>query len=142
MSQQVGSADGAVPAHRDGEVLRRSLDRPARRNSLSRSMVDALVGTLTDAATDDALRVIHIRGEGGDFCAGADWVATTVAAHDAVFWEPFVTRGFSPDSGSTWLLTRLADAPTVAVGRAKQATHYSRHASAFRERRTPEFGGR
>lgn len=25
-----------------------------------------------------------------------------------MFWEPFVARGFSPDSGSTWLLPRLA----------------------------------
>lgn len=163
MSQDVGSADGAVIAHRDGAILRLTLDRPARRNSLSHSMVDAVVGALTDAATDDSLRAIHIRGQGDDFCAGADWVATnsgdqrprtgdlvrriphtshrlielvhtihlpvvctvrgwavglgcnlalaadfTVAAADAVFWEPFVNRGFSPDSGSTWLLPRLA----------------------------------
>ena len=31
---------------------------------------------LTDAATDDSLRAIHIRGAGDDFCAGVDWVAT------------------------------------------------------------------
>jgi 2-(1,2-epoxy-1,2-dihydrophenyl)acetyl-CoA isomerase len=162
VSHEVGS-DGAVSAHRDGATLRLTLDRPARRNSLSHLMVDALVVALTDAATDDTLRAIHIRGEGDDFCAGADWVATnsdgdrprpgdlvrrvphtshrlvelvhtihlpvictvrgwavglgcnlalaadfTVAAADAVFWEPFVARGFSPDSGSTWLLPRLA----------------------------------
>jgi 2-(1,2-epoxy-1,2-dihydrophenyl)acetyl-CoA isomerase len=162
VSQEVGSADGSVVVHRDGAILRLTLGRPARRNSLSHPMVDALVGALTDAATDDGLRVVHIRGEGDDFCAGADWVATnsggqrprtgdlvrriphtayrlielvhsiqlpvvcsvrgwavglgcnlalaadfTVAAADALFWEPFVTRGFSPDSGSTWLLPRL-----------------------------------
>jgi 2-(1,2-epoxy-1,2-dihydrophenyl)acetyl-CoA isomerase len=133
-------------------------------------MVDILVAALTEAATDDTLRVIHIRGEGDDFCSGADWVATnsggqrprtgdlvrriphtshrlvelvhtihlpvvcsvrgwavglgcnlalaadfTVAADDAVFWEPFVTRGFSPDSGSTWLLPRL-----VGLARARR----------------------
>lgn len=33
-----------------------------------------------------------------DFC---------VAAHDARFWEPFMSRGFTPDSGATWLLPRL-----------------------------------
>jgi 2-(1,2-epoxy-1,2-dihydrophenyl)acetyl-CoA isomerase len=32
----------------------------------------------------------------------------TVAASDARFWEPFGTRGFTPDSGATWLLPRLA----------------------------------
>ncbi|RAV14626.1 enoyl-CoA hydratase/isomerase family protein [Mycolicibacterium sp. GF69] len=39
----------------------------------------------------------------------------TVAADDAVFWEPFLGRGFSPDSGSTWLLPRL-----VGLARAKR----------------------
>jgi 2-(1,2-epoxy-1,2-dihydrophenyl)acetyl-CoA isomerase len=31
----------------------------------------------------------------------------TVAASDARFWEPFTERGFTPDSGATWLLPRL-----------------------------------
>jgi 2-(1,2-epoxy-1,2-dihydrophenyl)acetyl-CoA isomerase len=170
VSQEVGSADGVVTAQRDGAILRLTLDRPARRNSLSHSMVDELVGALTNAAADDSLRAILIRGEGGDFCAGADWVAAnsggqrprtgdlvrriphtshrlveliaaihlpvvcavrgwavglgcnlalaadfTVAAADAVFWEPFVTRGFSPDSGATWLLPRL-----VGLARARR----------------------
>jgi len=30
----------------------------------------------------------------------------TIAADDATFWEPFVRRGFTPDSGATWLLPR------------------------------------
>lgn len=33
-----------------------------------------------------------------DFC---------VAATDARFWEPFMARGFTPDSGAAWLLPRL-----------------------------------
>ena len=38
-------------------------------------MIAALVDALTDAAADDSLRAIHIRGAGDDFCAGSDWVA-------------------------------------------------------------------
>jgi 2-(1,2-epoxy-1,2-dihydrophenyl)acetyl-CoA isomerase len=164
------AVDGSLSASQDGAILRLTLDRPARRNSLTRSMIAAFIDALTDAATDDSLRVIHIRGAGDDFCAGADWVATnsgddkprtgdilrriphaanrvielvhgvhlpvvctvrgfaaglgcnlalaadfTVAADDAVFWEPFAARGFSPDSGATWLLPRL-----IGVTRAKQ----------------------
>jgi 2-(1,2-epoxy-1,2-dihydrophenyl)acetyl-CoA isomerase len=164
-------AEGSVETARDGAVLRVTLDRPSRRNSVTHLMIGALVDALTDAAADDSLRAIHIRGAGDDFCAGADWVATnkpggqrprtgdltrrvphaahrvielvgsvqlpvvcsvqgwavgfgcnlalaadfTVAAADAVFWEPFVDRGFSPDSGSTWLLPRL-----VGLARARR----------------------
>ena len=171
MSDETDAADaaGSVTASRDGAVLRVTLDRPSRRNSLNRLMTESLVDALTDAAADDSLRAIHIRGAGDDFCAGADWVAAnnrqrprtgdlvrriphaahrvielvgsiqlpvvcsvqgwavgfgcnlalaadfTVAATDAVFWEPFVDRGFSPDSGSTWLLPRL-----VGVARARR----------------------
>nr|WP_068166771.1 enoyl-CoA hydratase-related protein [Rhodococcus phenolicus] len=43
-------------------------------------------------------------GMGCNLALAADF---TVAADDAVFWEPFVARGFSPDSGATWLLPRL-----------------------------------
>jgi 2-(1,2-epoxy-1,2-dihydrophenyl)acetyl-CoA isomerase len=39
----------------------------------------------------------------------------TVAAEDSRFWLPFVTRGFTPDSGATWLLPRL-----IGVARAKE----------------------
>jgi len=44
-------------------------------------------------------------GLGCNLALAADF---TVAADDATFWEPFVERGFSPDSGATWLLPRLA----------------------------------
>lgn len=148
---------------RDDSVLRITLDRPTRRNSLSHSMVDDLVDLLSAAATDDSLRAVCLAGAGDDFCAGADWVATNsdarrprtgdltrripltanrlveliatiqlpvvcrvegwavglgcnlalaadfaVAGTNATLWEPFVDRGFSPDSGATWLLPRLA----------------------------------
>jgi 2-(1,2-epoxy-1,2-dihydrophenyl)acetyl-CoA isomerase len=39
----------------------------------------------------------------------------TVAAQDARFWEPFSTRGFTVDSGGSWLIPRLA-----GIARAKR----------------------
>jgi 2-(1,2-epoxy-1,2-dihydrophenyl)acetyl-CoA isomerase len=39
----------------------------------------------------------------------------TIAAETSRFWEPFLERGFTPDSGATWLLPRL-----VGVARAKE----------------------
>ena len=41
-----------------------------------------------------------------DFC---------VVARDARLWEPFIARGFTPDSGATWLLPRL-----VGLARARE----------------------
>lgn len=51
-------------------------------------------------------------GLGFQLALAADF---TVAADSATFWEPFLERGFSADSGSTWLLPRL-----VGVARAKE----------------------
>ncbi len=51
-------------------------------------------------------------GLGCQLALAADF---TVAADDARLWEPFLQRGFTPDSGATWLLPRL-----VGVARAKE----------------------
>lgn len=51
-------------------------------------------------------------GLGCQLALAADF---TVAAETATFWEPFVARGFTPDSAATWLLPRL-----VGVARAKE----------------------
>lgn len=51
-------------------------------------------------------------GLGCQLALAADF---TVAAETSRFWEPFVQRGFSPDSGATWLLPRL-----VGMARAKE----------------------
>jgi 2-(1,2-epoxy-1,2-dihydrophenyl)acetyl-CoA isomerase len=43
-------------------------------------------------------------GIGAQLALAADF---TITAQDAVFWYPFLRRGFTPDSGSTWLLPRV-----------------------------------
>ena len=51
-------------------------------------------------------------GIGLQIAAAADF---TVATPDARFWAPFSSRGFTPDSGATWLLPRL-----IGVVRARE----------------------
>ena len=51
-------------------------------------------------------------GLGCQIALAADF---TVAADDSRFWEPFLDRGFTPDSGATWLLPRL-----VGLARARE----------------------
>ena len=43
-------------------------------------------------------------GLGFQLALAADFA---IASAGARFWEPFIDRGFSPDSGATWLLPRL-----------------------------------
>ena len=150
-------------AEQRGPVLALTLDRADKRNAVNDVMLDALIGHLAAAGTDESVRVIRIDGEGDDFCAGSDLIANNaradrkprvgstqrrlpnkanrliplmletqvpivavvrgwaaglgfhiamasdfcVAADDARFWEPFMSRGFTPDSGAAWLLPRL-----------------------------------
>ncbi|MFI5040379.1 MAG: enoyl-CoA hydratase/isomerase family protein [Acidimicrobiales bacterium] len=51
-------------------------------------------------------------GIGNMLALSADVVIATPSAR---FWVPFVTKGFTPDSGNTWLLPRL-----VGLARAKE----------------------
>lgn len=51
-------------------------------------------------------------GLGFQLALAADFA---IASESACFWEPFIERGFSADSGATWLLPRL-----VGVARAKE----------------------
>ena len=52
-------------------------------------------------------------GLGCQLALAADF---TVAADDSRFWLPFVKRGFTPDSGASWLVPRL-----VGVARARSS---------------------
>lgn len=54
----------------------------------------------------------YVAGIGLHLAAAADF---TVVADDATLWEPFAARGFTPDSGATWLLPRR-----VGLARARE----------------------
>lgn len=54
-------------------VLTLTLSRPAQRNALSASLVDALIAALDEAAQNDRVRVVVLTGAGDKaFCAGGD----------------------------------------------------------------------
>jgi 2-(1,2-epoxy-1,2-dihydrophenyl)acetyl-CoA isomerase len=170
----------AIAIEASDSVLRITLDRPDRKNSLDPASTLRFVRALEAASTDEALRAVFIRGNGPDFCSGADWVGTnavddvrprvgsiqrrvplqahrliellmeiqlpvvcevrgwaaglgcqialaadfTVAADTSRFWFPFAQRGFSPDSGATWLAPRL-----IGIARAKEMLLLGRRVS-------------
>ena len=60
-------------------------------------------------------------GLGCQLALAADF---TIATDDSTFWLPFTKRGFTPDSGATWLVPRL-----VGVARAKELLLLARRIS-------------
>ncbi|MGH7628552.1 MAG: enoyl-CoA hydratase/isomerase family protein [Gemmatimonadales bacterium] len=57
---------------REGAVLTLALNRPDKRNALSAELIGRLADALDAADLDSDVRVVVLRGEGRDFCAGAD----------------------------------------------------------------------
>src|ERR1700730_18881391 len=61
-----------IRLERDGPLTWLVLNRPAKRNALSRQLLDEMGAALEVLARDDETRVIAIRGEGRSFSAGYD----------------------------------------------------------------------
>ena len=64
--------DGLVSCHMGDGLATLTLQRPARSNALSVEMRLSLDEALKRALGDPAVRVVVLRGEGRNFCAGAD----------------------------------------------------------------------
>jgi 2-(1,2-epoxy-1,2-dihydrophenyl)acetyl-CoA isomerase len=167
----MGIDTSELGVQQDGALLRVRLQRPEKRNSLTREMLARLIDAIENAPDNDELRVIVLSSEGEHFCSGMDlgainvksekkpragdiqrrmprganrliqamlevqipivcavrgWASGlgchlalasdfTIAAKRARFVEPFVQRGFTPDSGGSYLLHRL-----VGLTRAKE----------------------
>ena len=62
----------SIDIERDGSVVIVTLNNPARRNALTRAMVEELAAFWPRADSDPGIRVVLIRGAQGTFCAGAD----------------------------------------------------------------------
>jgi acyl-CoA synthetase (AMP-forming)/AMP-acid ligase II/enoyl-CoA hydratase/carnithine racemase len=68
------NADEGVLLAVEGGVATITLNRPASRNALSQSMVQALESRLREAAAQPGLRVLILAATGEAFCAGGDLV--------------------------------------------------------------------
>jgi enoyl-CoA hydratase len=82
---------GTVRLETAGAVATLTLDRPERRNAITRELADDLLAGLRRAEEDPEVRVVRLRGAGRGFCAGYDigWGAEAMAAEaDAGPWDP------------------------------------------------------
>jgi enoyl-CoA hydratase len=71
-----------------GPVRRLTMNRPGSLNALSGELTDAIARALDDAASDDTIRVLILRGAGRAFCAGYDLNEDAGAGtKDTVHWH-------------------------------------------------------
>jgi enoyl-CoA hydratase len=61
-----------IAVERDGALLHVVLNRPEKRNALTRDTMLALAAALREAEHDAGVRVLVLRAAGPDFCAGFD----------------------------------------------------------------------
>lgn len=57
---------------KEDSILTLTLNRPEKRNALNDGLIESLKTALREANKDKSLRAIVIKGEGKDFCSGAD----------------------------------------------------------------------
>lgn len=69
--------DDVLLVTREGPVAIATLNRPHRRNALTRDLCDALQAFFEERRRDADCRVIILRGAGDHFCVGLDIVAVT-----------------------------------------------------------------
>jgi enoyl-CoA hydratase/carnithine racemase len=101
-----------VQVVRDGAVLRVTLNRPAKKNALTRAMYAALAAALRDAEADAAIRVVLFSGGPGTFTAGNDLNDFLSAARDLTA----VTEFIAALSRATKPLVAAVNGVAVGIG--------------------------
>jgi 2-(1,2-epoxy-1,2-dihydrophenyl)acetyl-CoA isomerase len=69
-----------------------TLNRPERRNALSRALLEALAATLGAVEVDDEVGCVLLTGAGGAFCAGGDVKDMAAGDGASVPWDVQVHR--------------------------------------------------
>lgn len=64
--------DSGVLVSKDEAIATITLNRPDKRNPLSRAMIAVILEALDDAEKDDSIRAVIFTGTGTAFCGGAD----------------------------------------------------------------------
>jgi enoyl-CoA hydratase/carnithine racemase len=93
---------------RDGGVVRLTLNRPKRRNALSRALVADLAAALDQIAADGSARVVVLAASGPVFCSGHDLGEMVGASEDEY-------RGLFADCSA--MMERLRKLPQPVIAR-------------------------
>ena len=71
-AQELSNEDFAVSASENGAVLRATLNRPDKGNSMNENVMVGLNAVLDAADSEDDVRLVVLRGADGKFCSGGD----------------------------------------------------------------------
>lgn len=96
----------------DDRVAWLSLNRPTAMNTLNRALVAELDVALTNAETDESVRVVVLRGSGANFCAGADLMALS---HDDGSVDPAELLEFVRFAAATIERIATLNKPVIAA---------------------------
>ncbi|HBR57937.1 MAG TPA: methylglutaconyl-CoA hydratase [Blastocatellia bacterium] len=88
-----------------------TLNRPKKRNALNDELIAALKDALSEADAEESLRAVIIRGEGKDFCSGAD-LASIQKIATASYEENLED---ARELGELFLLIRSIRLPVIAA---------------------------
>ncbi|WBQ14123.1 enoyl-CoA hydratase-related protein [Hyphomonadaceae bacterium BL14] len=99
-----------VYLQREGCTAHLVLNRPEKRNALNGAMWAAIPGLLSEAATDDGVRVLVVRGAGGAFAAGAD-----ISEFEQVYATPDSAAAYSRSIAEALDALAACPKPTLAM---------------------------
>ncbi|MCE2392494.1 MAG: enoyl-CoA hydratase/isomerase family protein [Proteobacteria bacterium] len=74
------STSDVLSIQREGAIATLWLDRPEKRNALSRALWQAIPGALGELAADEEVRAVILAGRGPSFCVGLDLKETGAGA--------------------------------------------------------------
>ncbi|MEC7572315.1 MAG: enoyl-CoA hydratase-related protein, partial [Pseudomonadota bacterium] len=109
---ETGTED--LAARLEGGVLTLTMNRPDRRNALSREMLAAMADCLARAETDPEVRVIVLTGAGGAFCAGGDVKRMAAGGGEEVDIDTAIHRQRISQRATSGMLYSMPK-PTIAA---------------------------
>jgi enoyl-CoA hydratase/carnithine racemase len=109
MAEATSTGNGHLALEIAGNIARLTIDRPEKRNALTREMWLDLTVLMERACAEPEVRAIVISGSGADFSAGAD-----ISEFDTVRRDAETARAYEAANSAAFAAIRDATVPTIA----------------------------
>ncbi len=102
-------ADGRIELRVEEKVARLSINRPEKRNAMSRAMWRGMVDACQSIARHPQIRVVVLAGTGANFCSGAD-----ISEFSDVYASDQSTESFNEDYAAAETAVHDLQTPVIA----------------------------